>query len=165
MQILNNWHKISDIASECEMQEQIDTFLREQSFKKMDQITGRFFEVPKITIREFRVPEVGRISDHVLLIDGKRAVNIECKLDDVEKVIQQAEDHLLWCDYSIICMPPDGKYIPTKYIAEIIQKGIGLWYWFRDIGVHEFINPRFNRKKDKDLRLKIITRIKVDEIL
>lgn len=158
MEILNNWHKVSDIASEYDMQVQVDEFLNKHQFRNIG-VDGWWRDLPKIVLREFRVPEIGRISDHVLLINNRRVVNIECKLDDIAGVICQAQDHLKWCDYSIICMPPDGRYIPTKYIKEIIEKGIGLWYWFKDIGIFEFINPKFNRNKDKELRKKIISRV------
>ena len=101
MQILNNYHEVSGVMSEFEMQEQVDLFLKEQIFLNK---TGPIWtEMPKIVLREFRVPEVGRISDHVLLINNKRAINIECKLEDIEGVIRQAKDHLGWCDYSVIC--------------------------------------------------------------
>jgi hypothetical protein len=78
-------------------------------------------------------------------------------------VIKQAEDHLKWADYSIIIMPPDSNYIANSYKSEIIEKGLGLFYWFKDLGLYEFILPRYNRNKDKELRKKIINRIKESE--
>ena len=157
MNLLNYYNKITNNASEYEMQEQIDKFLKEQKFRKWN--GWQYEELPKVVIREFRVPEVGRISDHVLLINNRRVVNFECKLDDVGTVIRQAKDHLKWCDYSVIIMPPDSRYIANNYKAECIREGIGLYYWFKDIGLFEFILPDFNRKKDLKLRSEIIGRV------
>lgn len=159
MELLNNYHKISSGASEETMQEQVDKFLQGYKFVK---ITDQFpfkKELPKIVLREFRVPEVGRISDHVVLLNKRRVVNLECKLDDIGGVIRQAEDHLAWCDYSIVIMPPDGRYLANSYKTELIRKGIGLWYWFKGIGIFEFILPSYNRKKDSQKRETIIKRI------
>lgn len=161
MRILNN--NISDGASEALMQEQVDKFLQDQNYYVWNSLGGSGFgehkKLPKIVLREVRIPVVGRISDHVLLINKRKAVNIECKLGDYNGVIRQAEDHLRWCDYSIICVPADHQYMANHYKTELMNKGIGLWFWFRDYGIFEFIYPKFNIKKDKDLRKKAINRI------
>lgn len=150
-------------TSENDMQEQVDKILKQHKIEDFarDPVYGwKKIEIPKIVLREFRVPEVGRISDHVLLINNRRVINFECKLDDIGGVIRQAKDHLRWCDYSIIIMPPDSRYVANSYKQELIEKGIGLFYWFKDLGLYEFILPKFNRNKDRDLRRKIIQRIK-----
>lgn len=139
------------------MQESIDGFLK--SCKFYNYVDVYKVEVPTIVLREFSVPEVNRRSDHILLINRRRVVNIECKLDDITTVIKQAKDHLRWCDYSIICLPPDGLYVSNSYKKQILDEGIGLWYWFKNIGVFEFILPAYNRKKDLELRKKIINRV------
>jgi len=157
MELLNNWNRITKGVTEWEMQEQVDAFLREYKFQHWN---GEWYtELPKIVLREFRVPEVNRISDHVVLLNKRRVVNFECKLDDIGVVIKQAKDHLRWCDYSIIVIPPDRRYIANSYKLDCIRSGIGLYYWFKDIGMFEFMLPDFNRKKDMELRGKIIKRI------
>ena len=57
-------------------------------------------------------------------------------------------------------IPPDSNYVAPKYIQEAIEGGIGIWYLFKNIGVFEFVYPKFNRNKNKELRAKIIRRIK-----
>ena len=116
---------------------------------------------PVIILREIHNPDVSRISDHVMLINNRTTINIECKLDDIGGVIKQAKSHLKWCDYSIICMPPDRTYIPSYYFANIIELGIGFWWWFNEAGLYEMIKPKFNRKKIKIFRERAIGRIKV----
>lgn len=156
--LLNNYNKVTKYASEYEMQEQIDLFLKQQTFRKWN--GWQYEELPKIVLREFRIPEVGRISDHTLLINDRRVVNLECKLNDIGCVIRQAKDHLQWCDYSIIIIPPDSTYIANEYKYDCMKHGIGLWYWFNGIGIYEFILPSYNRNKDKNLRAKVIERMK-----
>jgi hypothetical protein len=162
MEILNangRQNRITNGATEFTMQEQIHEFLYNYEFNKETSQYPFYKVLPKIVLRELRIPEINRISDHVILLDNKRTVNIEDKLDSIECVIAQAKDHLQWCDYSVICVPPDRTYIPTKYIKQIIDLGIGMFYWFNNIGVFEFIVPRYNKLKDAELRKKIITRI------
>jgi hypothetical protein len=158
--ILNKNYKISEDMTEDDMQIQVDGFLKEQKFTKWCPAAGGYYyiDLQTIVLRELRIPEIGRISDHVLCIDKKRIVNIECKLYDIDKVIHQAKDHLRWCDYSVVCVTPH-IYITNENFLEIIGKGIGLWYWFNNIGVFEFIMPKFNRRKNKELREKILNKI------
>lgn len=158
MEFLSNYHKISGAATEWDMQEEIDQFLKEHLFTKFD--GRRHITLPKIVLREFRVPEVCRISDHVVLLNNNRVINLECKKDDIGGVIHQAKDHLRWCDYSIIVVPPDGRYFSNSDKLVCIKHGIGVWYWFRGLGVFEFILPMFNITKDKVLRSCIIERVK-----
>lgn len=158
MEIFNNWHNITKHASEDDMQMQVDAFLKQYPFYYFDEFFYKK-EREKIVLREFQIREIGRISDHVLLLDKRRVINIECKLYNISEVIVQAESHLEWCDYSIICLPPDTKYVANKYKEEILKKGLGLFYWFKDLGIFEFILPRFNRNKNNDLRRRIIERI------
>lgn len=157
MEIINNWQNITKYASEGDMQMQVDAFLKKHPFYRW---TGHGREErKKIVLREFPIREIGRVSDHILLLDRKRVINIECKLHNTEEVIHQAADHLEWCDYSVICLPPDAKYVPNYHKMEILKKGLGLFYWFKDLGIFEFILPKFNRNKNPDLRKKIIERI------
>ena len=158
MQLLNN-NDITRYASEYLMQGEVDEFLRKQKYQKVENM-WYWVDVPHVTLREFRIPEINRISDHVMVIGRAKAVNLECKLTDIEGAIMQAKDHLRWCDYSIIIMPPD-VYIANKYKLELMELGIGLFYWFKGIGVFEFIYPKFNRNKDKDLKSAVVNRIKV----
>ncbi len=165
MNLLNNYHKVTPRnVSEYDMQKQVDSFLKEYEFRKWD--GWNYQNLPKIVLREFSVPEVCRISDHVLLIAGKRVINLECKLQDIGCVIKQAKDHLNWCDYSIIIIPPDYNYVANSYKLECIQHGIGLWYWFNEVGVYEFILPAFNKNSNKIVREQVIKRIvRTDELI
>jgi len=163
MELLNNYRNITTNISEEEMQNQVDIFLKKQVFRKWDGY--HYKELPKIVLREFSIPEIGRRSDHILVINNKRIVNIECKLKNINKVIKQAKDHLEWCDYSVIIMPPDLGYLANHHITECIKNKIGLWYWFDHLGVFEFILPAFNSKKNHQLRQQILGRILVKDVL
>lgn len=149
--------------SENQMQEEVDEFLRAQTYSELV-YNGMYVEKRKlesVAVREWRIKEVGRISDHILVINKKRIINFECKLDDISKVIHQAQSHLEWCDYSVIIMPGDGRYIANSYKKECISKGIGMFYWLKGIGMFEFILPKYNKSKNKLLRAKVLREVLV----
>ena len=157
-ELLTNVYK-PDHFTEDEMQKDVETYLKQKTFyKQIPRYPYRIELKPKF-IREFRIPEVGRISDHIIYISSKKIINIECKKENYIEVIAQATDHLRWADYSMICLPLHWQYIPNKYISEIINKGLGLMYYLKDVGIFQFINPKFNKDKDAKIRKAIVDRI------
>jgi len=137
----------------------VERWVKEKRFFKTNTTYPYRTDVEIKIFREFRIPEIGRISDHVIYFSDKKIINIECKLADIEGVIHQATDHLRWADYSMVCIPLDNLYIPIKYIKMIIDRGIGLIYYKQDFGLFQFINPKHNKNIDKDLRVKINNRL------
>jgi len=78
---------------------------------------------------EVPCPQVGRRSDIVLVIGKRKSYyNIECKIVDVKKVLEQAKDHLRWADYSYVCLKSDA-YIAPHYIQKMLDFNIGLLLW------------------------------------
>ena len=148
-----------DYYSEDEMQKDVEIYLKQKTFYKQIPRPPYRIEVKPRFIREFRIPEVGRISDHIIYFSKRKIINIECKLDNYIEVIAQATDHLRWADYSMICLPLKWQYIPNKYISEIIDKGLGLMYYLKDVGIFQFINPKRNRNKEDKIRKAIVDRI------
>lgn len=145
--------------SEYQMQEDVEKWIKEKRFFRTSSSYPYRSEVEIKVFREFRIPEIGRISDHIVYFSNRKIINIECKLVDMDGVIKQAVDHLRWADYSIICFPLDNLYVPQKYIKTILDKGLGLIYYKQDFGLFQFINPKHNKNVDKELRLKINERI------
>ena len=80
---------------------------------------GKYYE-------QIRIPEIGRVSDLVIDMDG-RLINIEFKLQDHKCLKAQAIDHLQWCDYSYVCVPA-GYYsiYPNDFYQNMKDRGIGI---------------------------------------
>lgn len=121
-----------------------------------DEMQGRVAELLAahfnvLCVREFRVPECGRISDIALIHNPRRIINVECKLTNIGEVVHQAKDHLKWADYSLVCLP-DETYIPNYHKTIMVKEGIGLLIYKKPDVLIEAIYPAYNRKKDKELR-------------
>jgi hypothetical protein len=115
---------------------------------------------PEFVCMEFRIPEIGRISDIILKLTPRKIINIECKLSDIPGVIKQAKDHLKWADYSYILVP-DNVYISPKYIKDCIDLKIGiLFYNVVRSDFSEVIKAGHNKMKDKDIRKAVNWRLK-----
>ena len=144
---LLNW-RFGYCYSEWEMQEYVIKFLNKYQFE------GEHLDEPrqKVIFDEITIPNIGRRSDIIIWITKRILVNIECKLSDYAGVLNQAQDHLRWADYSYICMPAE-TYIPPYRIGEMIKHGIGLLrYDNKTKTVQEPVFAVFNRKKDKIIR-------------
>ena len=103
---------------------------------------------------EVGIPEIGRISDIIVRVSEKKIINIECKLENYTIVIQQAQDHLKWADYSYICFFADA-YFPARDIAKLVKLGIGLIFWRPGIfveAVHSYYNTYKYGMKNRHLR-------------
>ncbi len=136
------------------MQAQVVEFI--QNSDRVRTYHGAFSDKPTL-LREFRVPECHRISDIVVHFSKRKMMNVECKIQDIKGVINQAMDHLLWADYSIICMPHD-TYIANSYRIKLINEGIGLLIWVKDQCLIEAIYPAHNKSVNKHMRSKIYQR-------
>lgn len=107
---------------------------------------------------EVPCPQVGRRSDIVLVVGKQKSYyNIECKIVNVAKVLEQAKDHLRWADYSYICLKTD-TYIAPYQIQEMIKFNIGLLLWEPEILV-ECLQTRKSKYIIKPLRAGVIETI------
>lgn len=146
------------IGSEDAMQEDLARVLAE---KKWRQDSGHSWDVRIIkgtVIREFRIPEIRRISDIVLYVSPRKIFNIECKLTNYTEVLEQAKDHQKWCDYSYICLHADC-YIPSYIVEDMIKHGIGLLFWRSGEKPVEAVQAHHNKPDDKALRKMLTPRI------
>ena len=107
--------------------------------------------------REVSIPNIGRISDIIVKISNRKIVNIECKLTNHQEVFAQAKDHLLWADYSYICLHASAL-IPAYAIQNMIDSKIGLLLWTPEIIV-EVLLAYYNKNKDKFLRKLVVEKL------
>ena len=143
--------RIND-ACELDMQNEVESILRDREFRKD-------WDTYKHSIyREFHVSEIGRISDIVVYLYEKKIINIECKLENYTEVLKQANDHLLWADYSCICLHASA-YLPNYIIQEMINNGIGLLLWKPGI-LFEILLSYKSKKIDKNYRESINKRFR-----
>lgn len=148
--------------SEYDMQIEVAEFLKNKKF-----IDTNYDPVFPNVLREFRIPEIGRISDIIVYMSKRKIFNIECKLDDVSGVLKQAKDHLIWANYSIICLP-FNTYVPPHYQKVMIEHGIGLILYIPGHGLVEAINCQYNNglknsRMNHDIRKKVVNRL-IDHI-
>jgi hypothetical protein len=129
---------------ESEMQEDVARLILEDRLWDGENTRKLYMEVP--------CPQVGRRSD-IVLSAGKRTkyYNVECKIVDVKKVIEQAKDHLRWADYSYICLKAN-TYIPQYRIKDMLEFNIGLLLWNPGVimecvpsGKSEYINTELRK--------------------
>lgn len=146
--------------TEDEMQKEVDLYLKEIKFYRQGIRSHRWYreELHPHFFREVRVPEVGRISDHIIFFSKRKIVNVECKKENYIEVVQQAKDHLRWADYSMVCLPV-GLYMPNYIKNDMITAGIGLLHYFPHQGIYQTINPKHNRNKEETLREPIVKRL------
>jgi len=109
--------------------------------------------------REVKIPDIGRISDIIVFVTDRKIINVECKLLDYTTVLEQAKDHLKWCDYSYICLHADA-YIPGYITYKILKAGIGLIAWRKGEKPTEVIQAYWNKNKDKELRTQVLAILK-----
>ena len=69
--------------SEYKMQDDVEIWVKEKRFFKTSTTYPYRSDVEVKILREFRIPEVGRISDHIVYFSDRKIVNIECKLADI----------------------------------------------------------------------------------
>lgn len=113
--------------SEDYMQAEVCDMIKDSEL--ISDLSQEFYTKPDIqVVREFRVPECGRISDIVLHFSKRKIFNIECKLDAIELLIQQARDHRRWVNYSYVCIPYTS-YIPKHFHKSLVDYGLGLLIW------------------------------------
>jgi len=148
MIILPNRHPAE---TEYDMQEDITQTLSARRWYNQSQQKYHSGDV----FKEVRIPDIGRISDIIVLITDRKIINVECKLLDYTTVLEQAKDHLKWCDYSYICLHADA-YIPGYITYKILKAGIGLIVWRKGEKPTEVIQAYWNKNKDKALRAQVL---------
>jgi len=106
---------------------------------------------------EVTIPGIGRRSDIIIKMGGSKLINIECKLIHYSSVLEQAVDHLRWCDYSYICLHSTA-FVPNYIVHKIIKDGVGLIYWTGEAFIevlHAYYNSYKKGFKDKEIREKV----------
>ena len=122
--------------------------------------------------RQIHDVRVGRISD-IVILKGAQLINIECKLDDVGGVLNQAKDHLKWAHYSYIAMPTTA-WISPDWCKLMIEHGIGLFLWDHKVktlveaiyGKYQRIdkiNKRLNKNKIAGIK-RVYVEIQAEEL-
>lgn len=122
-------------------------------------VKGKYYE-------QVRIREINRISDLIVRCGDSRLINIEFKLGDWHCVLQQAIDHLKWCDYSYVCVPVNYlRVFPQRFCNELLDKRIGLI-----VGTSQTFFEVFRAKhntykagKSKELRLKVLNHLKIKD--
>ena len=146
----------SHSGCEDDMQREVAEVFHKQEFYVGAQFTGSYV-TPKV-YREITIPEIGRRSDVIVQVTPRKIFNIECKIVDANGVLSQAIDHLLWADYSYICLH-DRAYIPTYIVRNMLKHGIGLLLW-REGALTEAFGADYNKSKDKKLRERVMKRLR-----
>ena len=150
--------------SEYDMQEAVVARLSKQSFviKANKNYWEEVWGKAKV-YREVRIPNIGRVSDVIVHVNDRKIFNIECKLTDVPGVIKQAKDHLLWADYSVICLHV-GAWVAADTMRSLMDHGIGLMYWSSENGLIEVLEARHNTykhgRKQKRFREPVLKKLK-----
>lgn len=139
---------------ESEMQDDVARLILEDKLWDGEKTRKLYMEVP--------VPQVGRRSDIVLSAEKRtKYYNIECKIVDVKKVIEQAKDHLRWANYSYICLK-ENTYIPQYRIQELLEFNIGLLLWEPGV-IMECVPSGESKYIDMNLRRGVIETINMLE--
>lgn len=142
--------------SEDEMQEAVAQYFANKKFRSPDPYNWEGI-VPKV-YREIRIKEIGRISDVVIYLTDRKIINVECKLRDYNYVLNQAKNHLMWADYSYICLSAE-TYLPIFILNKMISLGIGLLLWHPDYFV-KVLQSGYNKTKDKKIREIVLSELK-----
>ncbi len=122
---------------------------------------------------EIHIPKINRRSDVVVKLSDRKIFNIECKINNVDGVISQAEDHLYWANYSYVCLHA-MTYIPSYQIKTMVEKGIGLMLW-QDENIHsdpprktclvDVFGASKSGKIKKDLRKKVLSTLRKYDVI
>lgn len=85
-------------------------------------------EIEPEIYREVSIPKIRRRSDVVLKFTDQIIYNLEFKLEQGGKVVEQAIDHLKWADYSYIVIPIN-TYLWESELKKIVRHKIGVIYY------------------------------------
>ena len=129
------------------MQDAVSQIMLITEFEYQYGVRGVDYKPPLNVYREIGIRKIGRVSDIIVEITPRKIVNIECKMFDYTCVIEQAFDHLLWADYSYICMH-ERSMIPNYIIKDMIGKGLGLMLWSKRKGLIDVIGASHNTFKN-----------------
>lgn len=153
MNLLRHVNNYGGASTEWDMQKAVSDLMADV---EIDRIPPRIY-------REVSIPEIGRISDIIVMVTDNKIINIECKLVNYTEVIRQAEDHLRWADYSYVCLHTVAL-LPPYVVRNLIDKGIGLMLWSEVNGLVDVVGAGHNTYKagikDKAIREGVIKRLK-----
>lgn len=120
----------SSSLPEFVMQEDLRAFLSEL---RVPEGADRTFYVTPDVMTEVRIgfSDGLRIPDIVLHFSKRKIACVECKMEDLDDVVRQAEYHLSWADYSYVCVPM--SVVGKGVVSECLRNRLGLIAW--DAGV------------------------------
>ncbi len=131
-------HATNGMSCEWEMQDEMEKWLKNKDI---------------LFIREHYVKEVGRIADFVIIKENK-IINIEAKSNDFKCMLEQIDDHAIYCDYSFAFIP-DWSLTPFWFKTELANKKYGLIiYNTLNKTITEVLEAHYNKPRNKDLRKK-----------
>jgi len=147
---------------ESKMQNELVNLLSDRYYAPPETSIQWQWENPKV-YTEIHIPQIGRRSDIIMLINGTKSINIECKMKDYGVVFQQAIDHLKWCDYSYICLMAETN-LPSYMLKKILDTPIGLILWKPGMFT-EVIQSSYNayngiHGKDKKIKTMVLETLK-----
>ncbi len=126
---------------------------RSCEFEMQDEMAGWLENKDIVYIREHYVKEVGRIADFTIVHKNK-IVNIEAKSNDFKCMIEQMNDHAIYCDYSFAFIP-DWCLTPIEFKKQLAEKRYGLIiYNTKNKVITEVLEAHYNKPRNKDLRKK-----------
>jgi hypothetical protein len=135
----------NSISCEYEMQDKMSDWINDKGIPFID---------------EYRVSEVSRIADFLLLKDQSQLINIEAKCNDFECMIKQLNDHAQYCDFSFAFIP-DYPATPRWFKNELLGKGYGLIvYNIASKIITEVLEAHSNKPINKELRRNICAKIR-----
>lgn len=109
------------------MQEDLYTFLSKHRF--IQPVDGHFESVDADVFKEVRMDFVSgmKIPDIVIRFTRQKIVAIECKMLDTKTVIEQADFHRKWADYSYIAIP--SSQTDKNLLNDCLRRNLGLIIW------------------------------------
>ena len=129
-------HATNGMSCEFEMQDEMEKWLETKDV---------------IFIREHYVKEVGRIADFAIIHKDK-VINIEAKSNDFQCMLEQLNDHAIYCDYSFAFIP-DWSLTPIDFKNKLAEKRYGLIiYNTTNETITEVLEAHYNKPRNKDLR-------------
>ncbi len=114
-------------------------------------------------VDEKRVKQIRRIADFLIIKNGK-LINIEAKSLDFKCLLEQMNDHAIYCDYSFAFIP-DFSPTPRWFKEDLANSGYGLMIWNNNEQViTEVLEAHYNKPKNKDLQKQVYQEIKSTQI-
>ena len=113
---------------------------------------------------EVRVNAINRIADFLIVKNKNQLINVEAKCNDFSCMMEQLEDHSVYCDYSFAFIP-DYSLTPKWFKEKLFNKGFGLIvYNYKNGCITEVLEAHHNKPKNKKLRRKYLEILLTEQI-